>query len=138
MTQTITQPLTYPLSPAAFGGALQRALTALSIFVMMAPGTLAQVIDTNALNAAVKDSLTQGVNAGRALTCTGFSVFMDNSVVKFVFGLVLLISLVGVAWAWYQNSRNGGGFSRLFFILVGGLVVFALAGTLYSQFMACK
>lgn len=138
MTQTIPQPLTRLLSPAALGGAIRRELTALAIFVMMGPGTLAQVIDTNALNKAVKDSLTAGVNAGRELTCTGLSVFMANDVVKFFFGLVLIVSLLSVAWAWYQNSRNGGGFSRLFFILVGGLVVAALAGTLYSQFMACK
>jgi len=103
-----------------------------------APGSGTGVIQTGELNTALKDSLTAGRKAGTDLACTGIMVFLDNTFVKFVFGLVFLVTLVSLGWAWYQNSRGGGGFSRLFFIIVGGMALLALIGTLASNFMGCK
>lgn len=106
--------------------------------LMSAAQVQASVIDTADLNKSLKDSLTTGVSAGTQLACTGIGVFLGNAVVKWVFGLVLLVSLVSLAWAWYSNSRNNAGFSRLFFILVGGMCLLALVGFLFSNWMGCK
>lgn len=93
---------------------------------------------TETLNRDLQSSLEAGRDAGTDLACTGVMVFLSNDFVRFIFGLVLLVTLVGLGYAYYQNQRGGGGFSRLFFLIVGGMALVALVGTLAGTFMGCE
>lgn len=97
----------------------------------------AGTLDTTELNNSLKTSLEAGRNAGKDLTCTATNVFFASDFMKFVFGGILLVTLITIGAAWFTQSRGGATPSRLFWVIVVGMAGIALIGTLVSNFMAC-
>lgn len=142
MTQSIIPATrTFALKDQAYFHACHTTLrTAAALATLLSLGRgRGQVINTDELAGALKEGLEEGKKAGTKLTCTGFAVFLNNEFVKFVFGIILIASLFGLGWAWYQNTRPGGngGFLRLFIVLVGGLALIGVVGSIYTKMMGC-
>lgn len=116
----------------------QKAAAALYTTLFSLGVASAQTLDVEQLNADLENSLTSGRDAAKNLTCTATMVFFASDFMKFVFGGMLLITLVLVFFAWYNQQRNGVGMGRLFWIIVVAMALVALIGTIVSNFMGCS
>jgi len=128
--------LTFP--PAA-----RRPCTAAFLFVAaaaqlaLAAGTPTNPAQTAvAINSSLGGALKPTGKAMQQFTCTATQVFLDGTFMKFVFGLLMLVTLVGALVAWF-SGKSGGSVSKIFMVIIYSSAFLSISGFLTQHFMGC-
>ena len=135
-TQTTLAPVQPKQNPLLSASQQVGAAVMVALFAVSSVAN-AGTLDVTTLQNDLEGALTEGRDAGKNLTCTATMVFFDSDFMKFVFGGMLLISIVMAAFAWWNQSRNGVGMGRIFWLIVIVMAVVALIATITTTFMAC-